>query len=85
MDETPRRYTWAILFTEDEGALHGEPEWAIRQAEAAGVIRHCTVNDGSCGVQHGGSGESPFWHLCDGKTDADYDAVTESRAISSNS
>jgi hypothetical protein len=71
------RYNAAIIFPPDDSSLIGEPEWAVRQAEAAGVIYHCTVGGGSCGVKHVGGADSPFWHYCEGKTDADYDAVTE--------
>jgi hypothetical protein len=74
-----RCYVDAILFPTDEGgSLHGEPEWAIRQAETAGVIYNCGVEDGGCGhgVHTSNPGPSPFWHLAPGKTDADYDRVT---------
>lgn len=73
----PMRYLDAIVLTAGGGALFGEPHWAIRQAERAGVIYHCSKEDGSCGHGvHRSSGESAFWHYCDGKTDADYDLVT---------
>lgn len=76
------KYDGAILYpTDGGGSLLGEPAWAIRKAEAAGVIYHCEAEDGSCGhgVHTSEPGPSGFWHYCEAKTDADYDAVTEER------
>lgn len=75
--EEAAKYDAAILLN-DDGALLGEPDWAFRQAEAAGIIYHCAAEDGSCGHGiHTSTGVSGFWHYMPGKTGEDYDRVTE--------
>jgi len=68
-------YEWAIIFEPDEGTLMGEPVWAVKAAEAAGVIYLCPIEDGSCSNGHHKGG--CFWHYCEGKTPDDYDAATD--------
>lgn len=63
-----------IILTPDEVVV-GEPEWAIRQAEMAGIIYHCEQGEDCPLGWHKGSG---FWHLCEGRTMQNYDAVTDS-------
>lgn len=63
---------WAIILEpgEDGGSLHGEPTELLREAVDAGILYACTVEDGSCGIEHRGG---PFMHFCEGKTTEDYD------------
>lgn len=69
------RWTDATLSLEN-GLVFFEPAWAIRAAEAAGVLYLCETTDGSCDVDHDEGHDVPVWHLAEGKCDTDYDRVT---------